>query len=378
MAWSIYFNVFFVFFLLLPLYGLEGIKADDRTEHNKVPASIFIYAFLVVAIRYEGIFLVAIACCLLLLNRKLTAAILLGIVSLSSVVLFGIVSLKLGSYFLPNSLIVKSSLSIPFSIARIVEQLTTIIIYKITVVDARISTIGVPPPGISLLSTQRLLIILPALYLLFMRQLKEKKSLIYMLVILLLCTFVHLSFAATGWFYRYEAYLVFCSLSLALVVIGRYGKEFIHQNTRLSIALTTVLLIVLMLPFLVRSMVAHTKAKQACYNIYEQQYQMARFFAENYEGKTIAANDIGAVSFFSSSRVIDLWGLGNIEVAKSKRQRRWTSYFLDSLARKENVEVAVVYNEWFDNMLFDKWKKVGSRQIFNNVICGGDVVTFTL
>ena len=35
-----------------------------------------------------------------------------------------------------------------------------------------------------------------------------------------------------------------------------------------------------------------------------------------------------------------------------------------------------MYNEWFDNKLFDSWKKVGSWQIFNNVICGGDVVTF--
>ena len=37
-------------------------------------------------------------------------------------------------------------------------------------------------------------------------------------------------------------------------------------------------------------------------NVYEQQYQMARFFRVAYPGDTIALNDIGAVAWLSSSR----------------------------------------------------------------------------
>ncbi|MBL7708382.1 MAG: hypothetical protein JNJ86_04890, partial [Chitinophagaceae bacterium] len=121
---------------------------------------------------------------------------------------------------------------------------------------------------------------------------------------------------------------------------------------------------------------AFTKAKQACVNIYEQQYQVAQFLHKYYPETAVAANDIGAISFFTKAKVIDLWGLGSIEVARSRKNKSWTPEFLDSLVRNKQVSLAIVYDEWFDKRLLQRWNKVATWQISDNVITGGDTVSF--
>ncbi|MEP6466681.1 MAG: hypothetical protein ABJB05_10270, partial [Parafilimonas sp.] len=114
----------------------------------------------------------------------------------------------------------------------------------------------------------------------------------------------------------------------------------------------------------------------ACINIYEQQYQMANFVNAYYNTDTIAVNDIGAVSFFNKSRVIDLWGLANMQVAKAKKDNYDTPAFLDSLTNSDHVNIAIVYDSWFDSSLLRNWQKVATWQIQNNVICGDATVSF--
>jgi hypothetical protein len=125
-----------------------------------------------------------------------------------------------------------------------------------------------------------------------------------------------------------------------------------------------------------RSAAAFSKAGQACINIFDQQYQMGQFLKKHYNSETFAANDIGAVGFYTQGQVLDLWGLGNIEVARSRKGGYWTPAFLDSIARKNKVQLAVVYDSWFDSSLLKKWNKVATWQIQNNVICGDDLVSF--
>jgi hypothetical protein len=73
---------------------------------------------------------------------------------------------------------------------------------------------------------------------------------------------------------------------------------------------------------------------------------------------------------------VDLWGLGDIDVARSKKGRYCTPQFLDSLVKARHTSLAVVYETWFDKALLDRWTKVATWQMPNNVICGYDVVTF--
>lgn len=380
-----------IFFLPLPVMIISGMEHSLQCLFSflfitkfagwlpegkrKLPASLLVYAFLVTAIRYEGIFLVAVAGLILLWQRKIVSSVVLGAAALLPVVLFGTYSITKGSYFLPNPVFIKSE-GFQFSVKGVLNFFSNILINKFTVTKTTGTLPGVPPPGISLLTTQRVLIILPLLYLFFAKQLRQTSKYNYILFIVALTTLLHLAFASTGWFYRYEAYLVMNACVISFFILSRYWKELLPDKLLYTRLLAGVLIFALFFPFVLRSSAAFTKAKQACVNIYEQQYQMAQFLQKNYPETAVAANDIGAISFFSKAKVVDLWGLGSIEVARSRKNRYWTPEFLDSLVRDKQVGLAIVYDEWFDKRLLQQWTKVATWQISDNVITGGDTVSF--
>jgi hypothetical protein len=366
----------FLFIVKFSEWLEDDVRATNQSKNRKLSLPVIIYGILVVMVRYEGLFLISVAGLILLYYRKIWATLQLGALAFLPVIIFGVYSLSQGSYFLPNSVLVKSE-SLQFSLKGIIEFLNNTLINKLTIVKAPDTPVpGTPPPGITLLATQRLLIALPVTYLLFTGYIKQKSAFFYMFVMLVLGTLLHLAFAGTGWFYRYEAYLIMCSAVVLSTVIYKYGKALIREKFKYAGVLIAVLLFALFFPLILRSTAAYTKAKQACVNIYQQQYQTASFIKKHYNGAVIAANDIGAISYYADIKVVDLWGLGSIDVAKSKKGKYWTPSFLDSLVRKEEVKMAAVYDEWFDPAVLQRWTKVATWKIQNNVICGGDVVSF--
>jgi hypothetical protein len=196
------------------------------------------------------------------------------------------------------------------------------------------------------------------------------------LIILTSGVLLHLAFAATGWFYRYEAYLILCATVVVPVLVLKYRKEALPEKLRPVSWAALLLIFALFFPFVLRSSAAYSKARQACLNIYDQQYQMGRFLKTYYDHDTIAANDIGAISYGTHASVVDLWGLGSIDVARSRKGGYWKPAFLDSLVRSRQVKLAIVFDEWFDPQLLQRWTKVGTWQISDNVICGSDIVSF--
>ncbi|HXS38525.1 MAG TPA: hypothetical protein VN721_17610 [Flavipsychrobacter sp.] len=354
-------------FSLLFIYSFsKWIERSGNSDKKSVlPWQIVIYGTLVCTVRYEGMFLVAIACIILLFNKRIASAFKLGLISLLPIIIFGIYSVSKGSYFLPNSVLLKSD-GLTFSLNGITRFISNIFIERLTVSKT----------GITALATQRLLIILPLTYLVFIKQIQRKASYKYMLIILTVGTLLHLSFASTGWFYRYEAYLILCSTMVISILIIKYGKEVLSENMRKARPALLLALFVLSFPLVLRSTAAFSKASQACVNIYEQQYQMATFLKEYYDSSSVAANDIGAITYFTKANNLDLWGLGNIDVAKSKKNKYWTPAFLDSLSKKKDVKIAMVYDSWFNDSLLHRWEKVATWEINDNVICGDDIVSF--
>jgi hypothetical protein len=326
-----------------------------------IPRLLPLWAFLMVATRYECLFLLGIAGLVLLFRRRLGPALALGAAGFLPVVLFGLYSMSKGSYFLPNSILLKSG----------TEQGAGSFVNGILVDKLTLSK-----QGITGIATQRLLLILPLVYLLFRGAVKDTPRYGYFL---LLCTggvFLHLCLASTGWFYRYEAYLVLNATMIAGILMARYGRTAWQQAPGLSRLAVLFLSVYLVFPLVLRSSAAFTKAPRACLNIFEQQYQMGLFLERHDDHAAVAANDIGAISFLSDIHTLDLWGLGNIDVARSKRGHYWTPPFLDSLSRGQGVRMAVVYDSWFDPNLLSRWKRVGTWTIPQNVICGDSVVTF--
>jgi hypothetical protein len=336
---------------------LEEYLADRK---KKLPFSIILIGALLALVRYEGLFLIGIAGLLLLYYRNFRDAFILGFAALLPVILFGIYSLSKGSYFLPNSVLVKTDT--PSS--GIVSYLSNILLEKLTFAKL----------GMAALATQRWLFILPLLYLVFRKHMRPSYG--FILLFLIGATVLQLALAATGWLYRYEAYLFFSSLIITCVLCIKHGRELLKEKQFFTRLVFAAVVFFLFFPILLRGATALVKTKQACINIYEQQYQMARFSQKYYFNEPISANDIGAVAYYTNSKIIDLWGLGTFEVAKSRKEKYWTASFLDSLSKKNQVKMAMAYDVWFNDSLKNHWQKVASWQIQNNVICGDDEVSF--
>ena len=160
------------------------------------------------------------------------------------------------------------------------------------------------------------------------------------------------------------------------LLVYKYGRETIRHSGISACLMMGVLLFGLLFPLVLRSLSAFSKTSTASINIYQQQYQMGLFLHQFYDHEVIAINDIGAVSYLTSGPDLDLWGLGNIKVARSRKNQYWTPDFLDSLCKGSHAKLAIVYKTWFSDSLLSRWTKVASWQIQNNVICGEDRVYF--
>lgn len=351
-----------LFSFLFIFYFSDWLEQNHQSGKQVLPAKILFFGVLVSTIRYEGLFLVAIACVLLLLYKRVFSAIALGIISVIPLVIFGLISLHNGNYFLPNSVLVKSE---SFNYSNILQVIYTIVFDKWVVAKN----------GMAALATQRLLIILPLVYLVFKKYVRPPYS--FIIIFLFGATVLQLSFASTGYLYRYEAYLFFGFMIIFPLIFFKYGKEVLRLlDSYISKISALALTFFLFFPVVLRSATAMDKTAQACINIYDQQYQMALFAKKYYDKSSVALNDIGAVGYFTDAKIVDLWGLASIEVAKSKKQHYWTAGFLDSLCRSNGVKMAIIYDSWFSNALTSKWNKVASWNIQNNVICGDSMVSF--
>jgi hypothetical protein len=354
-----------LFSFLFIFYSCAWIVKEGEERSQRLPWAIPVYAMLVTAIRFEGLFLVGIVCLVFMYYKRFASAIKTGLIALLPVIIFGVYSISKGSYFLPNSVLIKSN-EVPLFGSGIAHFFETLFVEKLTL----------SKPGITAMAAQRLLLILPVVYLLFLKQLKVNLYCILILIVLTVCTLLHLSLASTGKFYRYEAYLIACSVLISSTVFFKYYREVFTTRFALISLGVAFLFFFLLLPVILRSTAAFSKAQRACINIYEQQYQMGHFLKKYYPDSEIAANDIGAVAYFTNGNVVDLWGLGTTEVSKSRRGHYWNAEFLDSLSREKNVKLAVIYDSWFNNEFENRWKKIATWKISNNVVCGDDVVSF--
>jgi hypothetical protein len=73
---------------------------------------------------------------------------------------------------------------------------------------------------------------------------------------------------------------------------------------------------------------------------------------------------------------IDMWGLGNNEIATARKNGYWNNAFLQKVVKDNNTRVTVMYDSWFDKDLTKQWIKVATWEMPYNYICGDIYVTF--
>jgi hypothetical protein len=201
-------------------------------------------------------------------------------------------------------------------------------------------------------------------------------------IIFILTTLLHLQFAKTGWFYRYEAYLVGIFITFLFPFLTKFLIEY-SKNSNLTIKpkvrlYLLILLFLVTLPFIHRGIESHNRLRFAPINIYEQQYQIAKFLDSYLSDQPVGMNDIGLASLKSKAKVIDLFGLADNNITGAKYKGFYSpEYFYEYLSKK-NCSVMIIYEAWFNKEI--KYNKelirVATLKIENNEVCGMDEVTF--
>jgi hypothetical protein len=330
----------------------------------KLPWTIYVYGALMISTRYECLPVLGLACLILLTRRKWTQAIALGAIAVLPITIFGFYAMSKGSYFMPNSVLLKAAL--PNSMSGWARFVADDIWFKIFF----------SPRDYNFLAAQRLLLLLPLTYLVFLKQLRDQAAYKNILLILMGATLAHVAFAYPANYPRYEDYLVGCGTLMMGTLIAKYRSDVTLKRFKGAEWIAATVMILLFIPLFIRTEKTFQKSRQYCLNIYEQQYQMSQFVHAYYDSVPLAFNDIGAISYYSKGDKLDLWGLASLEVARARQNHRWTPDFADSLIREHQTRLAILYDTWFDPALLHRWTKVASWHNQHNVILGDDSVSF--
>jgi hypothetical protein len=336
-------------FLALVFRVLEGGRPPDAP-------GLALTAALATALRYESFFLVGAAGLVLAHERRGRQAMTVGLAALVAPVAYALVSLSQGWYLLPNSVLLKGARFDPTTPAGLIDLL-----------GGRSLSMLWHTPAVLVL-----VLICLGLRLLAPRQ----PAVSGVQAIFVLTVLLHMQFADTGWLYRYEAYLVALGLlALGLSLPGGEGRpRALHGAT--SLAATVAMAAVIAYPLLERAVRALGETPRASKNIFDQQYQMGVFLRQFYPGAAVVANDIGAISYLADVRLLDLYGLASMEVARAHRAGGLSRETVTRLASQHRADVVLIYRSWFAQVLPRDWLEAGSWRAPEQAVVADRVVSF--
>ncbi|MGZ7066827.1 MAG: hypothetical protein ACXVHT_00825 [Methanobacterium sp.] len=329
---------------------------------------LIILAFFSVAVRYENIFIVFVVAILFIIRKRSLNSLSLLSAGFIPVLVYGIYSTLNGWFFLPNSLVTKSTF---------VED-------KIQIFSLE----GIFRFWDNFKSIMGIHIFIPvalALGILIYRLDKQKNfwnGPNLLIIIFLGSTFLHMLLARVGWFYRYEAYLLALGILAIAIGIADYLPSMPKlDRNQLTRQLAIILLIfMLFFPIADRGYFSVRDTPKASHNIYDQQYQMALFVKEYYSGSAVAINDVGTVNYYANIKSVDLLGLSGLETSKYILKGNYSIQDMDNLTKQKNVKVAIIYEDLFKDYLTggvpSSWIKVGEWKISNKITPFMDTVSF--
>jgi hypothetical protein len=353
-------HTLYIVIALLLGWRLAGVAVGGASFVSSIDLPL---AALLVSTRYEGTFFVAAAGVLLWIRGHRLHAVALGIAGALPMVLYGAYSIAHGGLILPNSVLMKSG---PGRFSDVGSGVAAVIADWFAILNL----FGRPPQLVLTLGT------LAALALSFRDEHEPGTRARAFAILFLAVSALHACLVKLEWFFRYEAYLmVFGLVAVCLVIAERPVLPWqLSRNSRNPAAAVCVL--VLALPLFARALTAISATPLAMRNVFEQQYQLATFLQRTYPQVGVALNDIGAVSFLATSRIVDIVGLATQDVANLKRHRRLDRNALEVLVRTGDVEAIAIYEDVFAPIIPASWILVGEWTISNNVAVSEDTVGF--
>jgi hypothetical protein len=169
---------------------------------------------------------------------------------------------------------------------------------------------------------------------------------------LAVASLLHVTLADVGWHERYQAYLVLLGVYLVLGVAAELPADVRSR------AVAAVVALALLLTVPKANLLAKTAVSAD--NIARHQYPAGQFLARYYDGRAVATDQLGYISWFHDGPLTDLAGLGDYEVlerdpgSRDERAELWAS-----LARERGFRVAVTFADIVATNAPDTWVYVG-------------------
>jgi hypothetical protein len=314
-------------------------------------------------VRYEGLFLAGAAVMLLAWKKQWKLGVAVVLAAALPVAGMAAVSLAHGWYPIPNSVLIKSA---PF---------TDII------PETPIQTLTRPFRYLSGRDYILSLVVLLLLSWLATAREVPHRDLFRRLApgaFFLMVVFAHGTLIDMEWFYRHAAYLITLGILTIEMTWPSGGLRWRLPASGVARLAIGALAVVLAYPLYVRASGAILDTPLAARNIYEMQYQMALFLNRYFPQGPVAANDIGAVSYYNDFSLLDLYGLASMDVARAKLGGTYDTALIDRLTLESGAQVMIVYDYWFDRYggLPKGWVKAGEWHFTDCYVCGGDTVSF--
>lgn len=348
-------------FLGLLWMALRGIEADRQ---GVSPVALAVVAAVATGLRFETLFGVAALLALALARRawRVGAALLAG--AATPVVAHALLALPRGGGWLPNPLLVKGArpdLSTWPAALQTLERVPRLLArpeaWHLTALLLALAVLALPVAGVE-----------------EARGRLERRMCAVVAVTLLL----HVQLAALGSFYRYEMYLLVAGwTAVAARLTGAEASAALGRGVARRAATVAALVVLTGLTAL-RGGEALGNLPRASRNVREQQMQTARFVRWRRSPHAVAVHDLGAVSFFGGTAVVDLVGLADDEVARDLAAGRPGPRALAALLARRDADLLVAYEEWLARWggVPTGWTAVERWEIRDNLVCAGPIVTF--
>jgi len=351
------------------LYLSGRIISKERDDFRSIYLAVLLILIpLLPFTRFEGLFLIFAFCVFLFFRKLRLYSLLTGILSLTLVGISGVISVRHGWYVLPNSILLKTGAWIFAS----GQDMGTWLLWQVY------NLVATDPALISLVIIGALLLALRRYRCRGICRDENMAVSIFTGMALL-----HMFFSSASLSFRYEAYLI----AAGTFIIGPALFDDLPQLIRdiprgkfklPACAALCILLLVSSLLLAKRGARGLAFVPKASRNVYQQQYQMGLFLKRSYETLPVALNDIGAVNYLADIRCLDVYGIGSKEVGRQRMEATYNQASLHDISRLHEVKIAIVYDDWLEQLagIPPQWIKVGEWEIEDNVVCGGETVSF--
>ncbi len=293
------------------------------------------------AVRYEGLFEVGVVVAALLVQRRARLSFQLAGCAVLPALIMGVISVEHGWFWLPSSVMLKGN--IPLGRANPLASF---------IAHAEANTVYTGMRVVRLAAAALLLMLWQTVRHdeQATQSQRSRAVQVWMMGIFVGAAALHLLLARTGWFFRYEAYLIAWGLTAVAIPIWdlvQCLRRPIHSRRQDALGYGAVALLAISVPlFWNVGNDALNMTLPALHDTYRWHYQMGLFVARYYAGSSLVVNDIGAVNFMADIHCTDPHGLADREIARALLSGEPTSAFLDSLARSRGARVALVDDNW--------------------------------